>query len=201
MNRLREGGEGELMIRITGISGSLRKGSFNTALLKAVTQIIPSDCDLEVVRLNEIPLYNADVEASEGIPVPVQNLKDRIANCDALLLATPEYNSSIPGVFKNGIDWLSRPTEDIARIFRNKPVGIIGASTGSFGTMLSQVAWLPVLRALGTRVWFGRTCYISNAETVFDESGQLVDKGILGRLEAYISGFVEFTRQVTQERE
>ncbi|MBN2075318.1 MAG: NAD(P)H-dependent oxidoreductase [Dehalococcoidales bacterium] len=186
------------MIRITGISGSLRKGSYNTALLKTVTQIMPSDSNLEVELLNEIPLYDADVETSKGIPIPVQILKDKVANANAILLATPEYNSSIPGVFKNAIDWLSRPTEDIARVFRDKPVGVIGASTGTFGTMLSQVAWLPVLRALGTRAWFGRTCYVSNAETVFDASGQLIDKGTLGRLETYISGFVEFTRQVTK---
>ncbi|MFC1947976.1 NADPH-dependent FMN reductase [Chloroflexota bacterium] len=184
------------MMRITGISGSLRKESYNTALLKTAKHNIPADCSLEVERINEIPLYDADLEASEGIPVSVQNLKDKIADCDSLLLATPEYNSSIPGVFKNAIDWLSRPTEDIGRVFRDKPVGIIGASTGSFGTMLSQAAWLPVLRALGTRVWFGRSCYVSNAESVFDETGQLIDKATLGRLETYLAGFIEFTMQV-----
>ena len=184
-------------MKITGVSGSLRNESYNTALLNTAKQIVPVDCNLEVERLNEIPLYNADSEASEGIPVSVQKLKDRIAGCDGLLLATPEYNSSIPGVFKNAIDWLSRPTEDIGRVFRDKPVGIIGASTGSFGTMLSQAAWLPVLRALGTRVWFGRACYVSNAESVFDTSGQLIDKATLGRLKTYLAGFIEFTMQVS----
>jgi chromate reductase len=186
------------MIKILGISGSLRKYSYNTALLYAAKQLIPADCTLEIERINEIPLYNADVEKSDGIPVSVQNIKDKIAACDGLLLATPEYNGSIPGVFKNAIDWFSRPPEDRGRVFRNKPVGIIGASTGSFGTILSQVSWLPVLRALGTRAWFGRTCYVSNAESVFDVSGQLTDKATLGRLETYLSGFTEFTGQIDQ---
>ncbi|UCC17461.1 MAG: NAD(P)H-dependent oxidoreductase, partial [Dehalococcoidales bacterium] len=186
------------MIEILGISGRLRKDSYNTALLYNAKQLVPADCNLEIKKIDEIPLYNADVEVSEGIPVPVQFLKDNIAGCDGLLLATPEYNSSIPGVFKNTIDWLSRPTEDIARIFRNKPVGIIGASTGAFGTILSQAAWLPVLRALGTRAWFGRTCYVSNAESVFDASGQLIDKATLGRLDTFLSGFIEFVKKVNQ---
>ncbi len=189
------------MLKIQGISGSLRAGSYNTALLKTVQKLVPDDCILEIETLNEIPLYNADVEKAEGIPVPVQDLKDKIAACDGLLLSTPEYNNSIPGVFKNSIDWLSRPTEDIGRVFRDRPVGIIGASTSSFGTILSQAAWLQVLRLLGTRPWFGRTCYVSNAESVFDESGQLTDETTLGRLETYLSGFIDYVSQVKREIE
>jgi NAD(P)H-dependent FMN reductase len=183
------------MITILGISGSLRKGSFNTALLNAAIELAPEGCRIEAGHVSGIPLYDGDTEASEGIPAAVMRLKDRIAAADGLLLVTPEYNNSIPGVFKNAIDWLSRPPEDIGRVFGNRPVGVIGASTGSFGTILSQLAWLAVLRALSTRPWFGRTLYVSNASNVFDESGKLINHVTRDRLQAYLVGFVEFVRQ------
>ena len=184
------------MITILGMSGSLRKRSFNTALLNTAIELAPEDCRIEVGHVSGIPLYDGDTEASEGIPPAVMRLKDRIAAVDGLLLVTPEYNNSIPGVFKNTIDWLSRPGEDINRVFGSRPVGVIGASTGSFGTILSQLAWMAVLRALGTRPWFGRTLYVSNASNVFDDSGKLVDQLMRDRLQAYLVGFVAFVRQV-----
>ncbi len=184
------------MTTIIGISGSLRKGSFNTALLNAAVQLAPESCKIEVEHINGIPLYNGDIEASEGIPSVVAQLKDRIASTDGLLLVTPEYNHSIPGVFKNAIDWLSRPPDDIGRVFANRPVGLIGTSPGPFGTILSQASWLAVLRALGTRPWFGRTLYVSDASHVFDESGELIDQVIRDRLQAYLVSFSEFVRQI-----
>ncbi len=184
------------MTTIIGISGSLRKGSFNTALLNAVVQLAPGSCKIEVEHINGIPLYNGDIEASEGIPSVVAQLKDRIAGSDGLLLVTPEYNHSIPGVFKNTIDWLSRPPDDIGRVFGNRPVGLIGTSIGPFGTILSQVSWLAVLRALGTRPWFGRMLYVSDASHVFDESGELIDQITRDRLQAYLAGFSEFVHQI-----
>ncbi len=184
------------MTTIIGISGSLRKGSFNTALLNAAVQLAPGSCKIEVGHISGIPLYNGDIEASEGIPSVVAQLKDRIASTDGLLLVTPEYNHSIPGVFKNTIDWLSRPPDDIGRVFGNRPVGLIGTSIGPFGTILSQVSWLAVLRALGTRLWFGRTLYVSDASHVFDESGELIDQVTRNRLQAYLAGFSEFVRQI-----
>ena len=184
------------MTTIIGISGSLRKGSFNTALLNAAVQLAPGSCKIEVGHISGIPLYNGDIEASEGIPSVVAQLKDRIASTDGLLLVTPEYNHSIPGVFKNTIDWLSRPPDDISRVFGNRPVGLIGTSIGPFGTILSQVSWLAVLRALGTRLWFGRTLYVSDASHVFDESGELIDQVTRDRLQAYLAGFSEFVCQI-----
>src|SRR3546814_4445951 len=103
--------------------------------------------------LSGVPLYNADVEEEEGIPQSVADLKEAIAKADGLLLATPEYNNSIPGVFKNAIDWASRPPADIPRVFAAKPVAVIGASPGGFGTILAQDAWLSVLRTLGAQLW------------------------------------------------
>ena len=114
------------MIKIIGITGSLRSGSFNTALLRAATAFVPSGVALEIATLKDIPLYNADIETAEGIPQAVITLQAQIAAADGLLLATPEYNNSMPGVFKNAIDWLSRPPSEIARVFGGRPVTIIG---------------------------------------------------------------------------
>jgi chromate reductase, NAD(P)H dehydrogenase (quinone) len=135
------------------------------------------------------------VEAAEGIPAPVAALKDQIAAADGLLLATPEYNNSLPGVLKNAVDWLSRPTADIGRVFVGRPVAVIGASPGGFGTILSQNAWLPVLRTLGTAPWFGGRLLVSRAQGVFDEAGALADNAIEGQLRKFMEGFVAFLRR------
>src|SRR3546814_20364 len=109
-----------------------------------------------------------DVEEEEGIPQSVADLKEAIAKADGLLLATPEYNNSIPGVFKNAIDWASRPPADIPRVFAAKPVAVIGASPGGFGTILAQDAWLSVLRTLGAQLWSGSRLMVSGAGKAFD---------------------------------
>lgn len=145
------------MIIIIGITGSLRAASFNTALLRMAKGLVPSEATLEIATFKGIPLYDRDLEANEGIPQAVIALQERIAAADGLLLATPEYNNSIPGVFKNAIDWLLRPPSDIVRVFGGRPVAVIGASPGGFATVLSQNAWLPVLKTLGTRPWFRGT--------------------------------------------
>ena len=138
------------MSRIIGISGSLRRGSFNTALLRAALELMPNGAELNIESIAGIPLYNGDMEAAEGIPQRVAELKRAITEADGLLLSTPEYNNSMPGVLKNAVDWLSRPASDIKAVFGGKPVAVMGASPGGFGTILSQNAWLPVLRTLGT---------------------------------------------------
>lgn len=180
------------MATIVGISGSLRHGSYNAALLRAAIALAPAGCTIEAGSIRDIPLYDADREASQGIPPAVAALKDRIAAADGLLLVTPEYNNSIPGVFKNAIDWLSRPPADIARVFGGKPVGVIGATPGRQGTLLAQTAWLPVLRALGTRPFFGRSLYLAGAGQVFDAHGALTDADTRERLRAYLEAFVSF---------
>jgi NAD(P)H-dependent FMN reductase len=98
----------------------------------------------------------------------------------------------MPGVFKNAIDWLSRPSEDIVRVFGGKPIAIIGASPGGFGTTLSQSAWLPVLRTLGTNPWFGGRLLASRAHTLFDEAGQLTDAAMKTQVQKFMHGFVQF---------
>jgi hypothetical protein len=127
---------GAVVTKLIGISSSLRRGSFNTALLRAAAEFVPDGTELTVETIHGIPLYDADVETADGIPERVSALKEAIVTADGLLLATPEYNNSLPGVFKNAIDWLSRPSADIGRVFGGKPVAVLGASPGGFGTVL-----------------------------------------------------------------
>jgi chromate reductase, NAD(P)H dehydrogenase (quinone) len=180
------------MTTIIGISGSLRRGSYNTSLLRAAAQLMPSNAQLRIETIAGIPLYDGDLEAAEGIPQPVASLKEAVAAADGLLLVTPEYNNSLPGVFKNAIDWLSRPPADIPRIFGGKPVALIGASPGGFGTILSQNAWLPVLRTLGADLWSEERLLVSRVQGVFDQSGTLTDAAIKDRLRDFLDGFVAF---------
>lgn len=187
------------MTTLIGLSGSLRRGSFNTALLKAAADLMPDGAGLAVRTIHGIPLYDGDREAAEGIPKPVADLKDAIAAADGLLLATPEYNNSIPGPFKNAIDWLSRPPADIRRVFGGKPVALMGASPGGFGTTLGQNAWLPVLRTLGTDLWSGGRLLVSRANTVFGEDGRISDPKIAEQLQAFLQGFVAFARSAHRD--
>ena len=181
-----------MAIRIVGISGSLRQGSFNTALLRAAADVAPAGVTIDVRTIHGIPLYDADVENGPGIPEAVTRLKDEIASSNGLLLVTPEYNNSIPGVFKNAIDWLSRPDADIARVFRGRPVAIMGASPGRFGTTLSQSAWLPVIRTLGMRPWFDERMLLFEARKMFDASGTLTDTQTRERMVKFVHGYCSF---------
>ena len=184
------------MTTIVGISGSLRKHSFNAGLLRAAAEAVPEGCSLSIKSIEGIPLYNGDVEEAEGIPPVVSDLKEHIAAADGLLMATPENNNSIPGVFKNAMDWLSRPPEDRRRVFGNLPVGLMGATPGTFGTAFSQYAWLPVLRVLGLQVWSGRLMWVSGAMKKFDEEGNLLDDGVMKQLTKYMSGFSDFVTRM-----
>jgi chromate reductase, NAD(P)H dehydrogenase (quinone) len=180
------------MKTVVGLSGSVRKGSFNAALLRAASVLVPDDLTIDIASIADIPLYNGDLEAESGIPASVAALKDRVARADGLLLVTPEYNQSLPGVFKNAIDWLSRPAKDIERVFGGKPVGLIGATPGAGGTRLAQTAWLPVLRTLGTQPWFGKQLYVAGAGQVFDSAGNLVDPKVTQLLRDYLAGLSKF---------
>jgi len=186
------------MTTLIGLSGSLREASFNSALLRNAAGLMPKDAELLVESIRGIPLYDGDVEAEAGIPEKVAALKDAIAAADGLLLVTLEYNNSIPGVFKNAVDWLSRPPADIKRVFGGKPVAVIGASQGGFGTILSQNAWLPVLHTLGALLWSERRLLVSRARTVFGEDGTLSDQKTEEQLRGFLEGFVAFVRGPTQ---
>ena len=181
------------MITIVGISGSTRRASFNAALLRAAAGAMPGGTTLRIESIASIPLYNGDEEAAHGIPEPVARLKDAIAAADGLLLVTPEYNNSLPGVAKNAIDWLSRPPADIRRVFGGKPVALAGASPGGFGTVLSQNAWLPVFKTLGADLWSGGRLLVSRAGSVFDAQGEITDAAVRDSLAKFLAGFVAFT--------
>ncbi|MCS6945768.1 MAG: NADPH-dependent FMN reductase, partial [Sutterellaceae bacterium] len=114
----------------------------------------------------------------------------------ALLIATPEYNNGIPGVLKNAIDWLSRPPADIARVFGGKPVAVVGATIGAFGTALAQSAWLPVLRLFNVRPYFGARLMIARAADVFDAGGKVKDETVAQQIRSFADGFVRFVREV-----
>ena len=185
---------------IIGIAGSLRRASYNLMLLRAAAEAMPAGTTLEIASIADIPLYNADDEAERGIPAAVQQLKDRIAAADGLLIATPEYNNSMPGVLKNAIDWLSRPNIDIPRVFRGLPLGFIGATPGMGGTLLSQAAWLPVFRILGVLPFFEGRVIVSGAAKVFDGAGQIVDSGTNARVREYADAFSAFVQQRRRSR-
>ena len=180
------------MTRILGISGSLRAGSFNTSLLRAAKSLVGDGIEFETATLHGIPLYDGDAEARDGLPAAVTTLKDRIIASDGVLLVTPEYNNGIPGVFKNAIDWLSRPAADIARVFGDKPFALVGASPGGFGTILSQNHWLPVLKTLGVQLWAGNRLMVSRAGSAFDADGELVDAKLREQLAGFVQGFATF---------
>ena len=182
----------QAMTTILAIAGSLREKSFNAMLLRAAIELAPASVSIETASIRDIPLYDGDQEAAAGVPPVVQALKDRIAGAGGILLVTPEYNNSIPGAFKNAIDWTSRPAADIARVYGGAPIGVIGATPGPGGTAMAQAAWLPVLRTLGTLPFFGARVQVPGAGKQFDDDGRLVDPTVRGQVEKYMAGFAAF---------
>jgi len=185
------------VIKLVGIAGSLRRQSFNGALLAAAARSMPEGAQLEIVPIRDIPLYNADLEAESGIPAAVMHAKDALTGAQGLVIATPEYNGGIPGVAKNAIDWMSRPSQDIARVFHGRWVALMGATPGGFGTVLAQAGWLQVLRTLRMRLWTdGGPFYLPHAAQAFDPEG-LADAEQRTRLAGYMAAYVERIRAGT----
>ncbi len=158
------------MIEVLGISGSLRAKSYNTMLLRAAMELAPQGMLIRAASI-DLPLYNEDVREL-GYPPPAALLRSQIAAADAVLIATPEYNFSVPGVLKNAIDWVSRPPD---QPFNGKPVAIMGASTGRFGTVRAQNHLRQSLLALNANVLGKPAVMVGGAASVFDDSGQLTD--------------------------
>jgi len=183
-------------MKIIALSGALRRGSYNTALLRAAIAMAPEGVTMELRTLHGIPLYDGDVEA-QGIPEAVTALREDIRAADALLIGTPEYNNSIPGVLKNGLDWLSRPSGEGAKLFGGRPTGLIGATPGGFGTVQSQDALLSVLRTFGSDFWMAGRLMVSRAGSVFDAEGHLIDDKTREQLQHFVLGFVDFVKKRT----
>jgi chromate reductase len=184
----------EQQFTILGIPGSLRKASFNRGLLRAAQDMTPEGVKIEIYDLDDIPLYNGDVEAV-GVPQPVQDFADAIRRADALLIASPEYNYSMSGVLKNAIDWASRPS--VKNPFRHKPIGIIGASGGQYGTARSQIALRQVLASvIEAYVMIKPELLVNSASNRFDEHGNLTDDDVRERLSQFVEALVAWAKRV-----
>lgn len=176
-------------IRALGFSGSLRKGSYNTALLMAAAELLPENMSLEVFDLSPIPLYNDDVRAA-GFPEPVRFFRDRITLADALLIASPEYNYSIPGVLKNALDWASRPPDPP---LNGKPAALMGASTGNFGTVRAQLHLRQVCIFTNMFPLNKPEVLVPRAQEKFDTEGRLKDEATRGFVRDLLSALAEWT--------
>ena len=181
-------------VRLLGVSGSLRKGSYNTALLRAASELLPEGMTLEIFDLSSIPLYNDDVRAL-GFPKPVQEFRDRIAAADALLIATPEYNFSIPGVLKNAIDWASRPPDPP---LNGRPVGIMGASTGNFGTVRAQMHLRQVCVFCNMFPLNKPEVLVMRAKEKFDANGRLIDETARGFIRDMLLALADWTQRLRE---
>jgi len=184
-------------IQLLGISGSLRRGSFNTALLRAAEALAPQDVGLEILDLSDLPLYNGDVEAA-GDPVAVSELKQAIREADGIVFASPEYNHSFSGVIKNVIDWASRDREHGS--LAGKPVTMMGAG-GMGGTARAQLHLENVLSETGSLVMTKPGVFISNAWDRFDADGGLVDEGTRGAIADHMQKFRSWVLDVGSSRQ
>ena len=174
-------------MRVLGISGSLRRESHNTRLLRVAAELMPPPAELVPFEgLKDVPPYDED-DDGDLVPEAVRRLRNAIAAADAVLIATPEYNSSIPGQLKNALDWASRPLAD--NVLRNKPVAVVGASTGSFGAVWAQAETRKVLGSTGARV-LDLELPVAGADRAF-RPNRLADEELHDRLAAILAALVE----------
>jgi chromate reductase, NAD(P)H dehydrogenase (quinone) len=170
-------------MRILAVSGSLRESSFNTSLLRAAIEAAPVGVELELWEgLGELPLYDEDLEGD--VPESARRLRQDWAAADAVFFSTPEYNGSVPGVLKNAIDWASRPR--LEAVLRNKPVAVVGASTGQFGALWAQQDLKRILGIAGARV-VGTEIPVARAHERFDTEGRLLDGEVFEQLRLHLT--------------
>lgn len=180
-------------MKILAISGSLRKDSYNNQLLRSASHLMPAEVSYEIMPrdlLSAIPAFNEDIE--EPAPEAVEAVRNRIKEADGILIATPEYNHSLPGWLKNVIDWCSRPTREAA--FKGKDVVVIGASTGMFGALWSQAETRKTLGGAGARV-VDLELAVAGADEAFDESDQLIDPEMRKQLETVVEELLSAAEQ------
>lgn len=181
-------------MELVGISGSIRKGSYNTKLLLAAAECLPHGVTINVIDCGDLPLYNNDLD-KETKPEAVERLLRAIGESDGVLIATPEYNYSIPGVLKNAIDWASRPA--YKSVLAKKPAGIISASKSVIGGARVQLHLRDVLSSTLTPVVPSPHFLVPLAKEKFDEEGRLVDEDTRLRLDRYMKEFVEWVERLT----
>jgi chromate reductase len=182
-------------INVLGISGSLRKKSFNTAALRAAQEMAPKEMTINIFDIAPIPLYNEDIR-EQGFPEPVEEFRRQIKNADAILIVTPEYNYSIPGVLKNAIDWASRPPEEP---FDGKPMAIMGASPSMFGSARSQYHLRQAFVYLNPYILNRPEVMISNADKKFDENGKLTDDKTREFIKMLLDELVIWTKRFSKD--
>ncbi len=176
-------------MNLLGLSGSLRAGSLNTALLRALAEEAPEGVALKIADLTAIPLYNADL----GEVVAVEALKAEIAQADGLIIATPEYNYSVPGVLKNALDWASRPA--YKSVFARKPVAVIGAAASVVGTARAQAHLKNILLGMLAEVYPTPELLVGGAHKLFDAEGRLTDDATREHLRRLLVGFVPWAQR------
>jgi chromate reductase, NAD(P)H dehydrogenase (quinone) len=181
-------------IRILGIAGSLRRDSYNRAALRAATKLVPEGAVLETFELDDIPLFNQDEDRDP--PASVVELKQRIREADAILIVTPEYNYSVPGVLKNAIDWASRPYGDSA--WNGKPAAMMGATIGNLGTARAQYHLRQIMVFLNMFPINQPEVMIGNAAVRFDQDGNLTDEATIDHIRQLLQNLVEWTRRIGQ---
>ncbi|HEX2684123.1 MAG TPA: NAD(P)H-dependent oxidoreductase [Ferruginibacter sp.] len=176
-------------IQLVGISGSLRKGSFNTMLLKAAASLLPAHVSVELLSFADLPVYNADIDipAQQSRPGSVNQFREKIAKADGIIISSPEYNYSIPGGLKNAVDWASRG-DDAPMI--GKHVSLMGATTGKWGTARMQLAFLPVFNTLKMQHLNKFEVFVSMAESKFDKDGNLTDADTREILKKHLEYFL-----------
>jgi chromate reductase len=179
-------------MKVLGISGSLRKGSWNTSVLRAAQGLAPAGMMIEIGTIADIPLYNEDVRAA-GFPPSVERFRNQIVAADAVLIVSPEYNFSVPGVLKNAIDWASRPPN---QPFDGKPVAIMGASGGLFGTARAQYHLRQMLIFLNAFPVNKPEVMIGQAQTKFDEAGNLTDEATREFIRKLLVSLVAWTERL-----
>jgi chromate reductase, NAD(P)H dehydrogenase (quinone) len=179
-------------VSILGIPGSLRRGSYNRALLEVAQQVAPDGVEISIYDLDGIPIYNADVQ-EQGFPEPVVDFKRAIAKADALVFACPEYNYSYSGVLKNAIDWASRPLPETP--FRGKFAAIMGVSGAASGTIRAQAALRPVLGSVGIFVIPKPEVVVRNGRQLFDEDGNLSDEATRNQVREQVETLAAWVRQ------
>ena len=172
-------------LKVLGISGSLRKGSYNTAALRTCAELMPAGVSLTYARIDDIPLFNQDV-FDAGLPEPVKRFRAEVAAADGLLIASPEYNFSVTGALKNAIDWGSRAPN---QVFQDKPVAIFSATTGPVGGVRNQYDLRRILTQLWGHVLPRPEVFIGNAQTKFDAQGRLTDETTRKFLSDLLAGF------------
>lgn len=184
-------------LTIVGISGSLRKDSYNTALLRAAQELMPDDAELEIVSIADIPFFNEDVEAA-GLPESVQAFRAKLQAADGLLVAMPEYNYSIPGVLKNALDWASRPGPDKVQPLSDKPLSVIGASPGAYGTARGQHHMRQVSVNMNMHPLTKPEVMVTFADKKISD-GKLTDEATRTVLRDHLVALVKWTRRLASE--